>query len=257
MDFFEFSEKMFEQFLDGTLELIPGCDSNLSWQHCPEPYVWIGETSQVSEPYLCFLQINPGQPFEFQHLSNIRQNQNNPISHDKSWRENASVMGKLYSDDRNPLGINRHSISRFQKVKKIADLMGLNGVLCVEGIPLHSKNFNAHKFNPNIMQVSWLEEYSGVLTAFLRDKTVLMIDAPGNPNEPSQGRNRTVQWRRWRAEIAGINIDRVDKVKGFGGPTQTLWTARNLYPAKALYLVKGSLSLPAEEGLHKMAEAMQ
>ena len=126
--YFAHCQELFDRFKSGR-EMLPGAEAGpLSLDHCPEPYLSCGETT---EPF-CVVTTAPAVGGSIHRLNTIVDGGETPIRADRSYDDNAANLADFYLGDLK----NEVSIRIFKQIE-LTEAVRASGMLELHCIPFH------------------------------------------------------------------------------------------------------------------------
>ena len=196
-DFRDYCEKLWYQWIQGTIEYSTFVRSKFQVAYLPEPYLQFGECSNP----LYVLTTNPGQGMSVQHQKHILEGKS-IVSPNDRYSTIAKVMGNYYQQHLK--GVARNRIEAMIELSKKS---GFDGVIQIEACPFHSKSLpKKETLLKNLSDDPVLNDYNRLLKHVLFDKTVIAVSAVGTKAPISTGSITNRRWLNWQADLIGLKI---------------------------------------------------
>jgi hypothetical protein len=204
------------------------------------------DVDAAQEPYLLFetgknplvaLTTNPGATMWHQCRAAVKA-RTGPLREEDTYAEAARKLGDFCKTH-----LTGQARQRIDKLEKLSESLGYEGVMQVEAIPFHSPDLpQKNALLEPIKKAELLGSYAGQLESFLRDKPVVI---PQTSNRPEK---RSSRWLTWITTVAGLNLSRAEFVPLVWKDTEitgAAWVSGEGV-GKPLVLMMGMTTLPAE-----------
>lgn len=237
--YFNFCQDLYSNWNNCTLNYDPALESFFDLNALPEPYL----SFKSLENPLYFLTTNPGGVMEFQKRDNFNYS-------DELYSDLAHKLGERYLLNLDKIGT--QAVTRIKRMIQLSELVKKSGVIQVEAIPYHSKNFNNKSAFLKCLTDFTLIAYINHLKDHLTDKPVLSIQA----GSPDLNRIKSNDWILFLCDTMNLDIDKAHmypiKVKTDGKVTiGMLWDNRN---RKGIIFNNAINSFPGDEGILTIAK---
>lgn len=191
---------MWQDWLKDRTVLGPELAKKFQLDHAPEPYLCFGEGKSP----LYLLLTNPGAGMDHQSRKDLKQGRG-CINSRMSYAKASVALGEFYS--RKAKFRSAAARTRNEAAADLQRLLGKDCIIQFESIPFHSKSLPAKRKLPELIDSSpLLKRYTQLLSATLRDKSVIAISAVGSSQSISASSVASSHWLSWQA-TALLGID--------------------------------------------------
>ena len=232
--FDDFCEMLFQKWLAGTIDL--SCfGKHFLISHIPEPYYTLEDGKNI----LYVLNYNPGYGLDIQTRGRVKEQGYS------CFRQVSDDLSVYYKNT-----LTGNAVKRNDKILNFAHKLGFDGIRCVETFFLHSSKFDKKMFLKKYSAVPIVEEYTRLLTEYLKDKPVLRISAIGSNSRIEKMSASSNDWFNYQNQIMNFNIssaklipvtEKAEKI------TSGIFVAPN---KKFVSVMMGSNNLPSLTDVH-------
>lgn len=245
-----FSEKLWADWLAGSLDVPPPMTSVFDLDAAPEPYVAYDAGSRP----LVALLTNPGRPMKHQLRTTIEADRS-LIRREDNYATTARKLGDFYGSE-----LGGAAGRRIAALKELSSMLGYEGVLQVDACPFHSAYLpKKSAVLEAIREGGLLGRHAGHVQAFLEVRPVVIVAAVSTRVALEPGMALS-PWLTWQAKLAGIDPHRAEFVPLVEKGNKTTAAAlidRVGGAPKVLVRMMGGNHLPGAEGLRVLGHAMK
>jgi hypothetical protein len=234
--YFTFCQELYEKWFNNKLE--DWClHEFFELDAMPEPYLLFGK---VDDP-LYFLTTNPGQVLDFQ----LRR------SGEKDYSIRSRELAHYY---RTQLKV-KNAKTRIKKVLELKDQLNKTGVVQIEVVPFHSKEFKARDkeiFSTKGFESNLYSKYYSLLQDFIRDKVVINLQG----GAPSKNRFYNNNWLKLIKDLLNLNNLELFPLKTKIDGKVTVGVLFDKENHKYVICNQGMNNFPNDEGMKMLSKLM-
>ena len=250
--YFAHCQELFDRFKSGR-EMLPGSEAGpLSLDHCPEPYLSCGETT---DPF-CVVTGTPAAGGSIHRLNTILDGGQTPIRADRSYDDNAASLADFYLGDLK----NDASIRMFKQIE-LTEAVQASGMLELRCIPFHPAEALDEVAAMKLIESSaQIRAYNHHLEKFVAEHHALALASVPAGQEISD-ETLELPWVQHLAELIGFQSDRVVSIPLTVGEK---WQSPSMLflstvgrVLKGLCCVAGEEDLPSSDAMARLKNAFE